>query len=391
MKRVAIVSAVRTPIGSFNGSLKDIPATRLGSIAVEEAIKRAGIEKDEVDEVIMGNVLSAGLGQAPARQAALGAGLPQKVRAVTVNKVCGSGMQAVIMGARAIMLGDSEIVVAGGMESMSRAPYLLEEARSGYRLGHGKLVDSMIKDGLWDVYNDFHMGSCAELLAEKYGFSREEQDEYAKRSYERALSAQMNGKFKNEIVPVTIKQKKETITVDEDEEPKRADFEKMKVLQPVFKKDGTVTAANASKINDGASAIVLMSEEMAKQRNKEILGIIRGYAGVAVAPEWFTIAPVYAIENLLRRAGARKEDIDLFEINEAFSSVAMVAIRELKLDDSKVNVNGGAVALGHPIGASGARIITTLLHAMRDMGKKNGIAAICIGGGEALAMLFERV
>lgn len=391
MKRVAIVSAVRTPIGSFNGSLKDIPATRLGSIAVEEAIKRAGIEKDEVDEVIMGNVLSAGLGQAPARQAALGAGLPQKVRAVTVNKVCGSGMQAVIMGARAIMLGDSEIVVAGGMESMSRAPYLLEEARSGYRLGHGKLVDSMIKDGLWDVYNDFHMGSCAELLAEKYGFSREEQDEYAKRSYERALSAQMNGKFKNEIVPVTIKQKKETITVDEDEEPKRADFEKMKVLQPVFKKDGTVTAANASKINDGASAIVLMSEEMAKQRNKEILGIIRGYAGVAVAPEWFTIAPVYAIENLLRRAGARKEDIDLFEINEAFSSVAMVAIRELKLDDSKVNINGGAVALGHPIGASGARIITTLLHAMRDMGKKNGIAAICIGGGEALAMLFERV
>ncbi len=390
MKRVAIVSAVRTPIGSFNGSLKDIPATRLGSIAIEEAIKRAGVGKDEVDEVIMGNVLSAGLGQAPARQAALGAGLPQKVRAVTVNKVCGSGMQAVIMGARAIMLGDSKIVVAGGMENMSRAPYLLEEARGGYRLGHGKIIDSMIKDGLWDVYNDFHMGSCAELLAEKYGFSREEQDEYARRSYERAISAQGGGRFKNELVPVIIQQKKGSITVDEDEEPKRVDFEKMKTLSPVFKKDGTVTAANASKINDGASALVLMSEETARERNIEILGIIAGYAGVAVAPEWFTIAPVGAIERLLERTGRKREEIDLFEINEAFSSVAMVAIRELKLDESKVNVNGGAVALGHPIGASGARILTTLLHAMYQMGKERGVAAICIGGGEALAMLVER-
>lgn len=390
MKRVAIVSAVRTPIGSFNGSLKDIPATKLGSIAIEEAIKRAGIGRDEVDEVIMGNVLSAGLGQAPARQAALGAGLPQKVRAVTVNKVCGSGMQAVIMAARAIMLGDSRIVVAGGMENMSRAPYLLEDARSGYRLGHGKIIDSMIKDGLWDVYNDFHMGSCAELLAEKYGFSREEQDEYARRSYERAISAQRAGRFKNELVPVIIQQKKGSVTVDEDEEPKRADFEKMKTLSPVFKKDGTVTAANASKINDGASALVLMSEETARERNIEILGIIAGYAGVAIAPEWFTIAPIGAIENLLNRTGRRKEEIDLFEINEAFSSVAMVAIRELKLDESKVNVNGGAVALGHPIGASGARILTTLLHAMYQMGKQRGVAAICIGGGEALAMLVER-
>ncbi len=390
MKRVAIVSAVRTPIGSFNGSLKDIPATRLGSIAIEEAIKRAGVGKDEVDEVIMGNVLSAGLGQAPARQATLGAGLPQKVRAVTVNKVCGSGMQAVIMGARAIMLGDSKIVVAGGMENMSRAPYLLEEARGGYRLGHGKIIDSMIKDGLWDVYNDFHMGSCAELLAEKYGFSREEQDEYARRSYERAISAQGGGRFKNELVPVIIQQKKGSITVDEDEEPKRVDFEKMKTLSPVFKKDGTVTAANASKINDGASALVLMSEETARERNIEILGIIAGYAGVAVAPEWFTIAPVGAIERLLERTGRKREEIDLFEINEAFSSVAMVAIRELKLDESKVNVNGGAVALGHPIGASGARILTTLLHAMYQMGKERGVAAICIGGGEALAMLVER-
>ncbi len=390
MKRVAIVSAVRTPIGSFNGSLKDIPATKLGSIAIEEAIKRAGIGRDEVDEVIMGNVLSAGLGQAPARQAALGAGLPQKVRAVTVNKVCGSGMQAVIMAARAIMLGDSKIVVAGGMENMSRAPYLLEEARGGYRLGHGKIIDSMIKDGLWDVYNDFHMGSCAELLAEKYGFSREEQDAYARRSYERAISAQRAGRFKNELVPVIIQQKKGSVTVDEDEEPKRADFEKMKTLSPVFKKDGTVTPANASKINDGASALVLMSEETARERNMEILGIIAGYAGVAIAPEWFTIAPIGAIENLLNRTGRKKEEIDLFEINEAFSSVAMVAIRELKLDESKVNVNGGAVALGHPIGASGARILTTLLHAMYQMGKERGVAAICIGGGEALAMLVER-
>ncbi|HTK80978.1 MAG TPA: acetyl-CoA C-acetyltransferase [Bacteroidota bacterium] len=390
-REVVIVSARRTPIGSFGGTLSSLPATKLGAIAVEEAIKSAGIPKDQVDEVIMGCVLPAGLGQAPARQAALFAGLPEAVQTFTVNKVCGSGLKAVMLGAQAIALGDAEIVVAGGMESMSNTPYLLEKARTGYRMGNGQLVDSMIKDGLWDVYNDFHMGNAAELCARECSVPREAQDEYSIMSYNRALAAQKNGAFIDEIIPVSIPQRSgEPVVVREDEEPRKFKLDKVKTVKPAFQKDGTVTAANASKINDGAAALVLMSKEKADQLNLKPLATIRGYASSAKKPEWFTTAPADVIQKVLQKAGLKTDDIDLFELNEAFAVVNLAVNKMLGLDVNKANVNGGAVALGHPIGASGARILVTLLHAMKQRNAHRGLAAICIGGGEASGMIVER-
>lgn len=391
MNDVVIMGLCRTPIGSFGGTLSSLPASRLGAVVVEEAIKRAGIKKEQVDEVIMGNVLSAGAGQAPARQAALFAGLPDKVECMTINKVCGSGLKAVMLASQAIMLDDAEIVVAGGMESMSNAPYLLEKARTGYRLGHSRLVDSMIKDGLWDVYNDFHMGSAAELCARECNVPREAQDEFSIMSYQRALDAQKNGWFNEETVPVSIRQRDGTSqTIEEDEEPKKARFEKIPKLRPAFQKEGTVTAANASKINDGAAAVVVMSQRKADALGLKPLARIVASASAAKKPEWFTTAPADVIPKVLERAALRKEDIDLFEINEAFAVVSLAVNKLLGLDPERINVHGGAVALGHPIGASGARILVTLLYAMKRRDVKRGMAAICIGGGEASAMVVER-
>ena len=391
MKDIVILSGVRTPIGSFNGSLSSVPATRLGSIAIEEAIKRAGIQKEDIDEVIMGNVLSAGLGQAPARQAAIGAGLPNRVGATTINKVCGSGLKAVALASQAISCKDADIIVAGGMESMSRAPYLLEGARKGYKMGHGQVIDSMIKDGLWDVYNDFHMGSAAEICAEKFSFTRAELDEYALQSYRRAIEAQTHKGFSDEIVPVEIGHKQEKIMVSEDEEPKRAKLDGLPALKPAFKKDGKITAGNSSHINDGAAAVVVASPEKASSLGIRPVARIIGYASSALAPEWFTIAPVEAIKKVLKRTGLSISDIDLFEINEAFAAVSLAVNRELGLDPAKVNIRGGAVALGHPIGASGARLLVTLLYALRDKEARFGLASLCIGGGEAIAMIIERI
>ncbi len=392
MKKAVIVSATRTPIGSFNGSLSSLSATRLGAISIAGAVKRAGVKAEEVDEVIMGNVLSAGLGQAPARQAALGAGLPNSVGAVTINKVCGSGLKAVILAAQAVVTGDAQVVVAGGMESMSNAPYLLMRARAGYRMGHGELVDSMIKDGLWDVYNDFHMGEAAESCADTLRISREDQDQFALASYQRALRAQEGGQFRREIVPVTVPQKTtvEEI-VNEDEEPKRVDFQKLPTLRPSFKESGTITAGNASSISDGAAALVVMAEEKAKTIGLKPLAQVVAHASFATEPAWFTTAPTQAISALLKKTGREISDIDLFEINEAFAICSIAINRELDLDPERVNVSGGAMALGHPIGASGARILTTLIHALEDRNQHSGVASLCIGGGEALAMLVERV
>ena len=389
---VVIASAVRTPIGSFQGALADIPAPRLGATAIAEAIRRAGIKNDEVEEVLMGCVLPAGQGQAPARQASLFAGMPQKVPCTTVNKVCGSGMKAVMLGAQAIAAGDAEIIVAGGMESMSQVPYYLGKGRTGYRLGHGQLVDGIIKDGLWDVYNDFHMGNAAELCAKDLNIGRSAQDESSRRSYERALSAIKEGRFAKEIVAVEVAAKKGPPTkVTEDEEPGRADLSKMGGLKPAFQPEGgTVTPANASKINDGASALVIMSAAEAQKRGLTPLATIKGFAQAAQAPEWFTTAPVAAIQTALKKTNFRKDQVDLWEINEAFAVVALACAERLGIDTKKINVNGGAVALGHPIGASGARILTTLVHAMIDRNVKTGCAAICIGGGEATAMILER-
>ena len=391
LKDVVIASACRTPIGSFQGTLSSLPGPKLGSIAIKEAINRAGISAEDVSEVIMGEVLPAGVGQAPARQAALGAGIPNSKPCLTINKVCGSGLKAVMLAAQAIMVGDADVVVAGGMESMSNAPYLLPKARTGYRLGNGELIDSMIKDGLWDVYNDYHMGMAAELCADECQIPREQQDEFSINSYKRALAAQKNGWFKEEIVAVEIPQRKgDPVLVTEDEEPKRANFEKMKTLRPVFKKDGTVTAANASSINDGAAACVVMSAEKAAQLGVTPLAKIVAQASAARAPEWFTTAPIDAIKTILQKANLTLDDIDLFEINEAFAVVNLAAQKELGIDLKKMNVHGGAVALGHPIGASGARILTTLLYAMKHLGKKRGLATLCIGGGEASAVIVER-
>lgn len=391
MREVVIVSAARTPVGSYQGSLSSLKATELGAIAIKEAVKRANIKPEDVSEVIMGCVLPAGLGQAPARQAALGAGLPDSVPCLTINKVCGSGLKSIMLADQAIKCGDAEIVVAGGFESMSNVPYYLDKARTGYRMGNGTLIDGMIKDGLWDVYNDFHMGSAAEMCATEMKITREEQDTFAENSYKRALEAIEKGHFKDEIIPVEIKGRKETITVSEDEDPKKVNFEKGKTLKGAFQKDGTVTAFNSSSINDGAAAMVLMSADKAKELGLTPLAKIIAQGSFAQKPEWFTTAPAYAIKNVLEKSGLKVEDIDLIEANEAFSVQACAVNKIANLDSEKVNVNGGAVAIGHPIGGSGARILTTLLYAMKNRNAKRGIATLCIGGGEASAIVVERV
>ncbi len=391
MRQVVIASACRTPIGSFQGALNSLTSPRLGAIAIQEAVKRAGVSPEQVEEVFMGCVLTAGVGQAPARQASIFAGLLNTTPCTTINKVCGSGLKSVMLGALTIMTGEADIVVAGGMESMSNAPYLLEKARSGYRMGDGKLVDSMVKDGLWDVYNDYHMGSAAELCSRECHIPRNVQDEFAATSYRRALEAIEKGRFKDEIVPVPVKSKDGSMTyVSEDEEPGKVKFEKMPQLKPAFEKGGTVTAANSSKLNDGAAALVLMSEEKAKDLGIKPLATIVAQASSAQAPEWFTTAPATVIQKLFKKTGFKKDDIDLFEINEAFSVVSLAVGQILDLDPEKVDVNGGAVALGHPIGASGARILTTLVYAMQQRNSHRGLAALCIGGGEATGVIIER-
>jgi acetyl-CoA C-acetyltransferase len=388
---VYVVAAARTPIGAFLGSLATVRAPDLGAAAIKGALARARISADAVQEVFMGNVLSAGIGQAPARQAAIYAGVPNTVPATTVSKVCGSGMQAIIFGAKTVALGDADIVVAGGMESMSNAPYYLDKARGGYRMGDGKIVDGMIYDGLWDPYGNVHMGTCGDRCAAEYKVSREAQDEYAKESFRRAVAAQKEGMFDAEIEPVTVPQKKgEGLVLRTDEGPGKGDPSKLSTLKPAFGKDGTVTAANASSINDGASALVLASEQAVKERKLEPLARIVGYGGAAHAPEWFTTAPAKAIDDTLAKVGLKKDQIDLYEINEAFAVVPMVCGKLCGLEPQRVNVRGGAVALGHPIGASGARIVTTLLYAMKDRNAKRGLATLCIGGGEALALIVER-
>jgi len=389
MRAVVIAGAVRTPIGAFNGALSALSATALGSLVIREAVSRTGIDPAEVDEVIMGNVLSAGLGQAPARQAAKGAGLPDAVGATTVNKVCGSGLKAVMLAAQAIQSGDAEIVVAGGMESMSRAPYLLEKARTGYGMGHGELIDSMIKDGLWDVYGNVPMGSCGELCAAKYQFSREEQDNFAVRSFTRALMAQQEGKFRDEILDVEVPEKSKPRLVQADERPQRFDEAKLRSLAPAFEPKGTITAGNASSLSDGAAAMVVLAEERARSLGLTPLARILGYTQKAVSPEWFTIAPLQAITALLNKLKIDAHRIDLYEVNEAFAVVPMAAIKELGLNPDRVNIHGGAVALGHPLGASGARILTTLLYALKRTGGTCGIASPCIGGGESVAVAVE--
>ena len=390
-REVVIVGAARTPIGAFLGSLAAVPAPRLGAAAIRAALERAGVEPGAVDEVVMGNVLQAGVGQAPARQAAIFAGLPEKTPCWTLNKVCGSGLKSVIAGAQAIALGDAEVVVAGGMESMSNAPYYDRAARTGARMGNVELVDGLVHDGLWDVYGQHHMGICAEHCATTQGISRAAQDELAIESTRRAIAAWKAGAFAAEIVPVEVEGRKgDKTVVSEDEGPKLAKPEKIATLKPVFKKDGTVTAANASSINDGGAAVVLMSAERAQREGKAVLGRLRAWGGAARAPIEFTIAPADAIRTTLARAKVDAQDVDLWEIIEAFAVVSVANNRLLGLDERKVNVRGGAVVLGHPIGASGTRILVTLLYAMKDLGKRRGLASLCIGGGEAVALLVER-
>jgi acetyl-CoA C-acetyltransferase len=393
MKKTVILSAVRIPTGRFQGTLKGFKATQLGSIAVKEAVNRAGVKPEQVDEVIMGNVVGAGLGQNPARQAALGAGMPDKVGALTINKVCGSGLKAVVLGSHAIKCGDADIVVGGGMESMSQAPYLLFKARDGYRMGHGQVVDSMINDGLWDAYEDFHMGNTGEVVAEKYGISKEEQDEYAVNSHRKAIEAIEGGKFKKEIIPVEVPQrKKDPIVFDTDESPRKGTtLEALAKLRPAFKKDGTVTAGNAPPVNDGASAIVVTSEEMAKKLGKKPMAEIVANAVSGLEPKYVMLAPIEAVKKVLEKAGWKQDEVDLFEFNEAFSVQQVAILKETGIDPAKHNVHGGAVALGHPIGASGARILTTLLYAMEDRGVEKGVAALCLGGGNAIAMAVKRL
>ncbi|RME15447.1 MAG: acetyl-CoA C-acetyltransferase [Bdellovibrio sp.] len=391
MSTAYILSAQRTPIGSFLGGLSSVPAPRLGATAIQSAVKAASLEPTDIQECIMGEVLTAGVGQAPARQAAIYAGLPSSTPCMTINKVCGSGLKAVMLATDSILLGNSDVVVAGGQENMSLAPHLLEKSRNGYKMGTVELTDSMIKDGLWDPYNQFHMGVAAELCVKEYKFSREEQDEFAKQSYLWAQEAQKKGLFKEEITPVEVKTRKATLTVEEDEEPQRAHFEKMKTLKPAFDKEGTVTAANASKLNDGAAALVLASESFVQQKGCKPLAKIIAYSTFAQDPQWFTTAPIGAIKKVLQKTQLQMDQIDLFEINEAFSAVTMATMKELQIPREKINVNGGAVALGHPIGASGARILTTLLYALKQRDKKRGLATLCIGGGEAVALIVERL
>ncbi|MCU1349953.1 MAG: acetyl-CoA C-acetyltransferase [Acidobacteria bacterium] len=392
MKDIVILGGARTPIGSFLGTLSSLSAPKLGSIAIKCALENAGLPADRIEQVIMGNVLQAAVGQAPARQAGIGAGIPVGAGAVTVNKVCGSGMKAVMYAANDIRCGEYEVAVAGGMESMSNAPYALPQARNGYRMGNGKMIDLMIHDGLWDPYGDKHMGNCAELCAAKYHFTREEQDDFTRESYRRAQEAVKSGKFKKEIAIVEIAGKKGTSVIIDDEEPFSAPLDKMGSLKPAFQKEGgTITAANASKINDGAAALVVASAEYAQQNGLKPLARIVAQATSAHEPEWFTTAPAKSIELALKRANLTVDDIDLFEINEAFAVVAMAAMKDANIPHEKLNIYGGAVALGHPIGASGARLIVTLLHALEQRNLRRGMAAICIGGGEAAAMIIERV
>ncbi len=390
-REVFIVSAARTPVGSFQGSLAPLPAPKLGAVAIRAALERANVKPELIDEVLMGNVLSAGQGQAPARQAAIYAGIPHKTPATTVSKVCGSGVASVIWGTKSILLGDAQLVVAGGMESMSNAPYILPKARGGFRMGHGEILDTMILDGLWDPYSNFHMGNAGELCAREYKFDRAAQDEFARTSYSRARAAQEKGEFRAEIAPVSVPGKGGDVVVDTDEEPTRANLDKMSTLKPAFTKDGTITAANASKINDGAAALVLASAEAVKQHGLNPLARVVSYGAHAQAPEWFTTAPVGAIKAALARAKLAVKDIDLYEINEAFTVVPMAVERDLEVSRDRINVRGGAVAMGHPIGASGARILTTLLFAMKDRKAKRGLATLCIGGGEGLALIVESV
>jgi acetyl-CoA C-acetyltransferase len=392
MDDVVILSAARTPIGAFQGGLASLPAHALGAKVLVAAIERAGLTPQEIEQVNLGCVLTAGQGQAPARQAALAAGCPVSTGAITLNKVCGSGMRAAMIAANDLRCGDYKVVAAGGMESMSQSPYLAAGVRDGLRLGHGKLIDSVIHDGLWDPYNDLHMGNCAELCAAEYKLSREDQDAFSVESYRRAREAWEKGLFAEEIVPVSIAGKKgaTATVVDRDEEPFKVDLAKISSLRPAFQKDGTVTAGNASKINDGAAALVLTTASHAARLGKKPLGRILAHTSVAQKPEWFTTAPVGAARALLERAGLKAADIDLWEVNEAFAVVPQAFLRELDLPADRVNVRGGAVALGHPIGSSGARIVVTLLHALRERGARLGVAAICIGGGEATAILIER-
>ncbi len=390
MRDVVIVSGARTPIGSFQGSLASLSAPKLGAIAIRAALERAGVPGDAVGEAYMGCVLQAGQGQAPARQASFGAGVPASVGAVTVNKMCGSGLKAVVLGGNAIATGEHDVVVAGGMESMTNAPFVLPKVREGLRLGHAQVIDSLIQDGLWDPYKNVHMGDCAELCAKEKGVTRQDQDAFAAESYRRALTAQKAGKFRGEIAAVEVAQRKGPPTiVDSDEEPGRGDVEKLASLRPAFQKDGTITAGNASSINDGAAALVLAGADVAAKHGWKPLARIVGSAGHAQAPEWFTTAPAGAIEKLLARVGWKTGDVDLWEINEAFAVVSIANNQLLGLDPARVNVWGGAVALGHPIGASGARVLVTLLAALRDAGKKRGVASLCIGGGEGIALAVE--
>jgi acetyl-CoA C-acetyltransferase len=385
-----LAGSVRTPIGGLLGALAEVPAPALGSAAIKAALARAALMPVAVDEVLFGNVIGAGLGQNVARQASIGAGIPAAIGATTVNKVCGSGLKAVMLAAQAIQCRDAEVVVAGGTENMSQAPYLLPKARAGYRLGHGELVDAMIRDGLWDVYNNLHMGTCGDRCASRLAISRRQQDDFAVASYERALEAQRQGWLEAEIAPVEIAGRQGSTVVKQDEEPARFNEEKLRALKPAFGADGTVTAGNASSVNDGAAAVVVLSRERAERLGVSPQARIVGYAASSREPEWFTLAPVDAIGRLLERLSLDVRDIDLFEVNEAFSVVPLAAMRELGIPHEKLNVYGGAVALGHPIGASGARVLATLLNALSQRGGRLGVAALCIGGGEAVAMAVER-
>lgn len=392
MKEVYIVSAVRTPIGRFGGVLSNFTAVELGAIAIRGALSKAGIEPDKVQEVFLGNVIPANLGQAPARQAAIRAGIGYQVPCTLINKVCASGMKAIMIGAQSIMLGINDLLVAGGMESMSNIPYYVPKARFGYKYGHGELIDGLQKDGLWEVYHEFAMGNCADHTAKEMNISREQQDEYAIRSYRRAADATQNGYFRDEIVPVEIPQRKgDPIQLDEDEEYKAVDFDKIPKLKPVFSGDGTVTAANASTINDGASALILASEEKVRELNLQPLARIRGFADAAQDPLWFTTTPALAIPKAMKMAGVEKKEVDYYEINEAFSVVAIANNQLLELDPERVNVFGGAVALGHPIGCSGARITTTLTNVLAHKNGRIGVAGICNGGGGASAIVIEKL
>ncbi len=391
MKEVVIVSGVRTPLGAFNGSLGEIPATRLGAMVIEEAVKRAGIKKTDVNEAIMGIVLPCGYGQNPAKQAAVQAGMPWEVEAISVNKVCGSSLKTVMLAAQAIQAGDADVIVAGGMENMSYAPYYLEKARTGYRMGNGQLVDHMVHDGLWDIVNDFHMGISNELCSEKYNVTREDQDKYAAESYRRAMEAIKTGRFRDEIMPVVIPQKKGDPKIfDTDECPRDTSLEALSKMKPAFKKDGLGTAGNASIISDGASAVVVMSREKAEELGCKILATIGAQASYGIDMKYVLVAPIWAIPKCAKKEGITLEDIELFEINEAFSGSSVAILKELRLDPARVNVNGGAVALGHPIGASGCRVLITLIHEMIKQNKKTGMASLCLGGGEAVAMIVKR-